>query len=171
MSVSGRVRLTRPVALSSQFVAQAIRARALPLMAFSVPFVLAGAAVTKAGLSGLLVSHRILVTGAALQIESRIARRAVRSVTISRKDLLGVALLDADERPLMQRMAPAALEGEAVDLGAGGWLLSADESASSSLLFVREGADGVTERLSLEVDVPAECLVPAFESLAERLAG
>lgn len=140
-------------------------------MAFSVPFVLAGAAVTKAGLSGLLVSHRILVTGAALRIESRIARRAVRSVTISRKDLLGVALLDADERPLMQRMAPAALEGEAVDLGAGGWLLSADESDSSSLLFVRrrEGADGV-ERLSLEVDVPAECLVPAFESLAERLA-
>lgn len=141
-------------------------------MAFSVPFVLAGAAVTKAGLSGLLVSHRILVTGAALRIESRIARRAVRSVTISRKDLLGVALLDADERPLMQRMAPAALEGEAVDLGAGGWLLSADESDSSSLLFFRrreEGADGV-ERLSLEVDVPAECLVPAFESLAERLA-
>ena len=35
----------------------------------------------------------------------------------------------------MQRMAPAALEGEAVDLGAGGWLLSADESDSSSLLF------------------------------------
>ena len=140
-------------------------------MAFSVPFVLAGAAVTKAGLSGLLVSHRILVTGAALRIESRIARRAVRSVTISRKDLLGVALLDADERPLMQRMAPAALEGEAVDLGAGGWLLSADESDSSSLLFFRrrEGADGV-ERLSLEVDVPAECLVPAFEGLAERLA-
>ena len=153
------------------FVGQAVRLRALPLVAFSVPFVLAGVAVTKAGFSGLLISHRILVSGVAIKIESRIARRTVRTVTINRNDFLGLALVE-DGQLIMQEVAPSAagFERDAIDVGSGGWLLSSDESvSSSSLLFVRRSGSDI-EKLSLECDMPAECLEPVFESIAERLA-
>ena len=152
----------------------ALRTRTLPLMLFSVPFVLAGAVVTKLAVSDILVSHQLIVSSSRIEIISRIAKREVRRIVISRDDLIAIAVIEDDRIVQSWRSPNTSEEASEVieklsDLppsSVGGWILSGSSSAeSSSLVFVRR-ADTSFE---LNCDLPSHKLIPTFDSLVARL--
>ena len=150
----------------------ALRMRILPVMLFSVPFVLAGAVITKTAVSDILISHQILVSSSRVEVSSRIAKQRVRRVLISRDDLLAVTILDGD-RIVETWRSPVSDEEDSeikemlsdVPSTVGGWILSGTGTDSSSLVFVRRGDTS----FELHCDLSYQSLLPAFQALKARL--